>query len=530
MPESRDTLEKLTREPWRPSVNPWLITASVMLATFMEVLDTSVANVSLPHIAGSLSASLDESTWVLTSYLVSNAIVLPMTGWLSRAFGRKRFLLVCIAIFTFSSFLCGAATSLGMIIVARIFQGIGGGALQPTAQAILLESFPPNRRGAAMAAYAFGVVIAPIVGPTLGGWITDNYSWRWIFYINIPVGILAIFMISAFVEDPPYIRHARAGRLDVLGFSFLVLWLGTLQIILDKGQQVDWFAVTWMRWFAVVSVVSMIGFILWELRTPAPLVDLQVLKNRNLAVGTLLVTVVGAVLYSTIALLPLFLQNLMGYPALQSGLAVSPRGFGSIMLLPFVGWLSGRLDNRFLIATGFLLLAYATYDLGNINLEISMYNVVVPNVISGMALALLFVPLSTTTMGTLHQEQIGSAAGIYNLMRNIGGSVGISSATTLLARSAQAHQVSMVSHLTPYDPEYLRRLGEIQAAVSPQIGSQAASQVAVGHLYGTLLGQASLWSFVDNFRFYALLCLLSVPLVFLFRRVKPHGGPGAAVH
>src|ERR1044071_8528789 len=307
-------------EEWRPSFNPWLIAVSVMLATFMEVLDTSVANVALPHIAGNLSASTDQATWVLTSYLVSNAIVLPATGWLSARFGRKRLLIFCIGLFTAASFMCGAATSLPMLILARVIQGAGGGALQPIAQAVMLESFPPARRGAAMAVYGMGVVVAPIIGPTLGGWITDSYTWRWIFYINLPVGLLASFMANTFVEDPPYLKGQKPGRIDYTGFGLMALGLGALELTLDLGQQRDWFHSDLIVFTASVSALSILAFIAWELYTPEPIVNLRVFLNRNFAVGCALIASVGVVLYGSTALLPLFLQTLLGYPAVESGL------------------------------------------------------------------------------------------------------------------------------------------------------------------------------------------------------------------
>src|SRR5512135_2976493 len=310
-----------------------------MAATFMEILDTSVANVALPHIAGNLAATTEEATWVLTSYLVSNAIVLPITGWLGIYFGRRRLLTMCITIFTIASVLCGMAPSLGFLIVARIFQGIGGGALVPISQAVLLESFPPEKRGVAMATFGMGVVVAPILGPTLGGWITDNYSWRWIFNINLPVGILAVLMVQAFVEDPPYIKHAKIQRIDFAGFLLLALWLGTLQIVLDKGQQEDWFASEWIRWFAVISLVCCLGFVIRELCLGQPIVDLHVLRSRNFSAGVILITTLGAVLYGTTAALPIFLQTMMDYPALESGLALSPRGCGAFVMNFVVGHL-----------------------------------------------------------------------------------------------------------------------------------------------------------------------------------------------
>src|SRR5277367_2005438 len=318
-------------------VNPWLIAISVVLPTFMEVIDTSIASVALPHIAGSLSATTDEATWVLTSYLVANAIVLPASSWFSLKFGRKRFLITCIIIFTVSSFACGAAWSLGTILLARAVQGAGGGALQPLSQAILLESFPPDKRGMAMAVFALGVVVAPVLGPTLGGYLTDTYSWRWAFYINIPIGIFAIFMIMRFVQDPPYIKNAKPGKIDGIGLGMLAVWLGALQIILDKGQEDDWFGATWIRWTALLLAVSFIAFLWREFTHDKPLVDLRIMLNRNFGVGCIQIGVFGAVVYGMITILPLFYQTLLGYTALSAGLAVAPRGIGAIFAMPFVG-------------------------------------------------------------------------------------------------------------------------------------------------------------------------------------------------
>jgi DHA2 family multidrug resistance protein len=516
-------------EMWKPSFNPWLIAASVMLATFMEVLDTSVANVSLPHIAGSLSATTDESTWVLTSYLVSNAIILPAANWLGHYFGRKRFLIVCIAIFTLSSALCGAAGSLGLLLFARVLQGAGGGALQPIAQAVLLESFPAEKRGSAMAVYGLGVVVAPIIGPTLGGWITDNYSWRWIFYINVPIGILAVLMANAFVEDPPYIRNQRPGRIDYIGFGLMALGLATLQIVLDKGQEADWFSSSFITWATVFAVIALVAFVIWELRAKEPIVNLRVLANRNFAVGTALIASMGVVLYGTIALLPLFLQTLVGYPALQSGLAVSPRGIGAILSMIIVGRLVGKIDGRYLIMFGFVVLAFSTYLLTDIDLQISMGSIVWPQIISGLAMGFVFVPLTVMATGTLTNEQMGNATGIFNLMRNLGGSFGIAAVTTMLARGAQVHQAAMVSHLTPYDPAFQQRLHELATAFAAQGNPMTALQQVYGAVYGTLVKQATLLAYIDNFRLLAFLCLLCVPAALLFKKVKA-GRQAPAVH
>lgn len=513
---------------WTPSFNPWLIAAAVMLATFMEVLDTSVANVALPHIAGNLSATPEEATWVLTSYLVSNAIILPAANWLGRYFGRKRFLIVCIAIFTLSSAVCGAAGSLGMLIIARIAQGAGGGALQPIAQAVLMESFPREKRGSAMAVFGLGVVVAPIIGPTLGGWITDNYSWRWIFYINIPIGILAVFMANTFVEDPPYIRDQRPGRIDYFGFGLMALALGTMQLVLDKGQEDEWFASSFILWMTIMSVTAAIIFVIWELRSKEPIVDLRVLANRNFTVGTSLMIVLGIVLYGTIALLPLFLQTLMGYPAVESGMAVSPRGFGAVTSMLIVGRLINRVRGRYLVMFGFSVLAYSIYLFSKINLEISISSIVWPNIISGFAMGFIFVPLTTMALGTLNNEQMGNASGVFNLMRNTGGSVGIATVTTLLARGAQIHQAALVSHLTPYEPAFQERLRQIGGGLAARGGAMSSPQAYAG-IYGTLVRQATVLSYIDIFRVLSFLCLLCIPATLLFERVKKKSG-AVAMH
>jgi DHA2 family multidrug resistance protein len=514
-------------EAWTPSFNPWLIASAVMLATFMEVLDTSVANVSLPHIAGTLSASTEEATWVLTSYLVANAVILPITGWLSSYFGRKRLLITCIIIFTLSSALCGAATSMTMLIVARVLQGIGGGVLQPTAQAVLMESFPFEKRGQAMAVYAMGIIVAPIIGPTLGGWITDNYSWRWIFYINVPVGIAAVLMAMWFIENPPYLKRTKGSRIDYLGFALMTVCLATFQLVLDTGQQNDWFESKQIVLLSIISVVSLVAFVFRELTVEEPIVNLRVLANRNFGVGTLLMTIVGGVLYGTTALLPLFLQTLLGYPAVQSGLAVSPRGIGSMASMIIVGRLVGKIDSRWLMTFGFFVLAISMYMLAGVNLEIATSNIVWPNLINGFAMGFIFVPLTTTATGTLSREQMSNAAGIYSLMRNLGGGLGISAVTTLLARGAQQHQAMMVSHLTPYDPAFQERLQQLQHSFG---SSATATQQAYAVIYGTVVRQANLLAFVDNFRLLTYVCLACIPLVFLLKRVRGSGGGSSAMH
>ena len=518
MAESKGTTPP--HQQWIPTFNPWLIAVSVMLATVMEVLDTSVANVALPHISGNLSATTEEATWVLTSYLISNAIVLPATSWITKFVGRKRFLIICIVIFTMASALCGAAPNLAILIIARILQGLGGGALQPIAQAVLLESFPPAKRGAAMALYGMGVVVAPIIGPTLGGWITDNYSWRWIFYINLPVGAVAAFMANTFVEDPPYLKGQKPGRIDYIGFGLMALGLAALELTLDLGQQRDWFESPLIVFTASMSALSLISFVVWELYIDEPIVHLRVFLNRNFAVGCAMIASVGVVLYGSTALLPLFLQTLLGYPALQSGIAVSPRGFGSIMSMVVVGRLIGKVDSRWLIAFGFAVLGGSTYVFTGLNLYIAQTNIIYPMIVSGFALGFVFVPLTTMTMATLPQIEIGNASGIYNLMRNTGGSVGIAIMTTLLARNTQVHQAVLTTHTTQYDLAYQQLVQQITTALSASMDAVTAAQQATATVYGMVVRQAMVLSYVDNFRILAFLCFLCVPAAFIFKKVR----------
>jgi MFS transporter, DHA2 family, multidrug resistance protein len=516
-------------QQWVPAFNPWLIAVSVMLATVMEVLDTSVANVALPHIAGNLSATPEEATWVLTSYLISNAIILPATSWIGKYIGRKRFLIICIVVFTGASALCGAAPNLTVLIIARILQGMGGGALQPIAQAVLLESFPPAKRGAAMAIYGMGIVVAPIIGPTLGGWITDNYSWRWIFYINLPIGLLASFMANTFVEDPPYLKNQKPGRIDYTGFGLMALGLGALELTLDLGQQRDWFESSLIVFTAVFSAACILSFIAWELYTPEPIVNLRVFLNRNFAVGCSLIASVGVVLYGSTALLPLFLQTLLGYPAVESGFAVSPRGVGAIISMVIVGRLIGRVDARYLITFGFIVLSFSTYLFTFIDLEIAQTNIIIPMFISGVAMGFVFVPLTTIAMATLPQEQIGNASGIYNLMRNTGGSVGIAVMTTLLARSQQVHQVALTANVNEYNPAFAETFARLKANFMIHADPVTAAQQAYQAIYGMVSAQAAVLAYIDDFRLLSLLCVLCIPAGFLFKKVL-HAKPQAGAH
>jgi MFS transporter, DHA2 family, multidrug resistance protein len=513
--------------------NPWFIAAAVMLATFMEVLDTSIASVALPYIAGSLSASNDEATWVLTSYLVSNAIVLPASNWCSLKFGRKRFLMTCVTIFTISSFLCGAAPTLAFMLIARVIQGAGGGALQPLSQAILLESFPPAKRGAAMAVFAFGVVVAPVLGPTLGGWLTDTYSWRYAFYINIPVGMLALFMINRFVHDPSYIKDAKAKPFDKLGFGALVVWTGCLQVFLDKGQEDDWFGAVWLRWTFIFLVTGLIYWLYRSWFVKDPLVNLKVFKNRNFAVGTLLIFLFGVGIYSTVTVLPLFFQELLGYTAFTAGLVVAPRGIGAICGMPVIGYLSNKVDARYLLTFGFFVFGLTTLYFGNGTLEVSPTTLLMPILITGFALSFVFVPISTAAYGTLDNTQIGNASGIFNLMRNVGGSIGISVAQTLLTRRSAAHQNEIINQVPISGQQFQNSLHQAQQALTPYFGPANAGGAAGGGAAPTLLyqqlgAQALNWAFLDVFRWLSLLCFVAVATVWLLKKVRPGAGPAGA--
>ena len=501
--------------------NPWVIAIAVMLATFMEVLDTSIASVALPYIAGTLAASNSEATWVLTSYLIANAVVLPASNWFSLRFGRKRFLITCVILFTISSFFCGAAPSLGFLLLARVLQGAGGGALQPISQAVLLESFPPKKRGAAMAAFGFGVVVAPVLGPTLGGWLTDSFSWRYAFYINIPIGVLAVFMISRFVHDPPYVKHAKPGAFDNLGFGLLCLWSGCLQIILDKGQEVDWWSCTWLRWATLTLIVSLIWFIRHEWTKKKPLVDLRILaRNRNLAVGCTLVFMLGFAIYVTVAMMPLFYQEVLGYTALTAGLVVAPRGLGSMFGLPIVGFLTRRVDNRWLLTWGFGFFGLCTIWFANINPSIGPLTMLFPIVLTGFALSFLFVPIGNMATLTVTNEQMGNATGIFNLLRNIGGSIGISMAATMLTRRMAFHQTRIAGRV-PLNGLWLEQhIRQMSVYFAHHLGAAQGQPAALAALYMQMQRQALLWGFIDVFRWTALVGFTAVFVVWFFRRVS----------
>ncbi|HYM13636.1 MAG TPA: DHA2 family efflux MFS transporter permease subunit [Bryobacterales bacterium] len=515
--------------PAVPQVNPWIVAVAVMFSTFMEVLDTTVVNVSLPHIAGSLSATVDEATWALTSYLVANAIVLPITGWLANYFGRKRLLIAAVVGFTCASFLCGLAPTLPVLIFFRIVQGATGGCLQPLSQAVMLEAFRPEDRGKAMAFWGLGIVVAPMLGPVLGGWLTDSYSWRWIFYVNIPVGIASIVMTKLFIFDPPYIRRPSS-RIDYWGIGMLAVGIGALQIVLDKGQEEDWFSSHWIAALLVVSLVMLAVFLIHEWRAEHPVVDLRILKVRTYSTGVFLMTVLGFVLYGSLVLIPILLQTLLGYPALQAGIAMFPRGLGSFIAMPIVGAIMFRFDPRKLLGLGFLGASFTLFQLSWLNLNAGYWDIFWPQFIQGLSLALLFVPLTTITMDPIPKEAMGNATSIFNLMRNVGGSVGIAGATTMLARGAQRQVNILGAHVSPYSPQAQSLLERLRWAFFSRGADMAtATDRAHGALFGIVQRHATMISFLQTFRLLGIIFLATVPLLLLLKR-PAHRASGAAAH
>jgi DHA2 family multidrug resistance protein len=507
-------------DPASREINPWLIAIAVMSSTFMEVLDTTVVNVSLPHIAGNLSASTDEATWTLTSYLVANAIILSMTGWLASTFGRKRLLMLSVTGFTVASFFCGLAPTLPFLIFFRVIQGACGGGLQPLSQAILLESFPPEKRGQAMAFWALGIVVAPMLGPVAGGWLTDNYSWRWVFYINVPIGILAILLTQTFIFDPHYLRKESKG-IDYWGIGLLVVGMGALQIMLDKGQEDDWFGSHFIVILAVLAVIGLGGLIVRELKAEHPIIDLSVFRYRSYAIGTFIMTVVGFVLYGSTVLLPLLMQELLGYTATHAGITNLPRGMASFLFMPLVGYLTGKVDARKLLGAGFLVTALAMYLISLFSLGVASSNFWLPLTLQGAGLGLIFVPLTTVTNDPVPRERMGNATSIFNLMRNVGASIGISMVETMQVRRAQTHLNILGKYVNPGNPVARQTIDGMRALFMAQ-GKDAATanRQAYAAVWATVQQQAAMLSYNDTFRFLAGTFLLMLPLVFLMRKAK----------
>jgi DHA2 family multidrug resistance protein len=516
---------------WTGGRNPWAIALVVTMATFMEVLDTSIANVSLPHIAGNLSVSQDESTWVLTSYLVSNAIVLPISGWIASKLGRKRFYMMCVAMFTISSFLCGMAPNLGFLIFCRVLQGLGGGGLGPSEQSILADTFPPAKRGMAFAVYGMAVVLAPAIGPTLGGFITDHYNWRWVFFINVPVGIASLFLSNHFVTDPPHLKlmKERAGGIDYIGLSLIALGLGTLEVVLDKGQEDDWFHTPFIVWFSIIAAASLVSFVVWEWNHAHPVVDVRLFKSRNFATSNAMMLALGISLFGTTVLLPQYTQVLMGYSAQQAGMALSPGGFVVILLLPLVGTLVSKVDARYLIAVGFTVLSASMfYMTTHLYQGIDFKTAVLLRVYQSVGIAFLFVPINSLVYSGVPLEKNNAVSGIVNLSRNMGGDVGIAFVTTFIARRAQKHQMDLSSHTTHYSAAFEAKLNGMAAAIQ-HTGTSAADAMhrASAALYGQLVQQSMTLAYIDALKVLAIGTAFMVPLLAFTQKPKTGAAPAA---
>jgi MFS transporter, DHA2 family, multidrug resistance protein len=519
--------------PWAPKHNPWIIALTVTLATFMEVLDTSIANVALPHIAGNLSAGLDESTWVLSSYLVANAVILPISAWLAIQLGRKRFYMGCVVLFGISSLLCGLAPNLGMLIFFRVLQGLGGGGLAPSEQAILADTFPPAKRGMAFAIYGMAVVMAPAIGPTLGGYITDNFDWRWIFFINVPVAIISLILTSRLVEDPPYLKEAKrtTGRVDWPGLGLLAVGIGAAQVVLDKGEREDWFSSSFINFFVITSALCLLTAFFWELHHENPVVDIRLFRNRNFAVSCVMMFMLGVALFGGTVLIPQLVQTLMGYTAQQAGEVLSPGAIVIILLLPFIGMVVGKMDARRLIAFGWFLAALAMfYMTKTMNLGMSFHEVIMLRIYQMTGVAFLFVPIQTMCYVGIPPGKNNNVSGMTNLARNMGGSIGISLVTTLLARRGQFHQNRLAAHTSTYDPAFHSAVANLaQSFQSAGFDAVQATQMAYNRIYGALQAQASMLAYIDTIWIFAIAAALMAPLAFLMRRpVK--GGPAAPVH
>jgi DHA2 family multidrug resistance protein len=518
----------IDQDVWRPKYNPWLIAVVVALAAFMEVLDTSIANVALPYMAGNLGASNDQSTWVLTSYLVSNAIILPISGWLAGAFGRKRFFMSCLGIFTVSSLLCGLAPSLGLLLFFRVLQGAGGGGLQPMAQAILADTFPPQQRGLAFALYGITAIMAPTIGPTLGGWITFNYSWRWIFFINLPVGIATWFLVRRFVEDPPYLSRLKAAgvKLDYIGIALLTLGIGALQVLLDKGQEDDWFGSRFITTLVVVATVCLISLVIWEWFQKSPIIDVRMFKSYNFAVSNLMMFTLGILLFSSLVLMPQFLQTLLGYTSELAGLALSAGGLVLLFEMPIMGKLTTKIQARRLIAFGWLALSIAMYySTKRIDLQISFKAAATLRIAQVIGLGFLFVPISLVAYIGIAPEKNNAVAGIVNFMRNMGSSVGTSMVTTLIARRSQFHQARLVEHARPDNPNFQNTVnGLTERFAHSGLGAVEAQGRAYAQIYQNVQAQAGSLAYVDTFMVLAVGAAIMFFLTFILKRNDPGGG------
>jgi len=515
-------------EVWRPKYNPWLIAVVVALAAFMEVLDTSIANVALPYMAGNLGASNDQSTWVLTSYLVSNAIVLPISGWLAGAIGRKRFFMACLGVFTVSSLLCAVAPSLGLLLFFRVLQGAGGGGLQPMAQAILADTFPPQQRGLAFALYGITAIMAPTIGPTLGGWITFNYSWRWIFFINLPVGLATWFLVRRFVEDPPYLGRLKAAgvKLDYIGIALLTLGIGALQVLLDKGQEDDWFGSSFITTLVVVATVCLISLVIWEWYQKAPIIDVRMFRSFNFASSSLMMFTLGIMLFSSLVLMPQFLQTLLGYTSELAGLALSAGGVVLLIEMPIMGKLTTKVQARRLIAFGWLALSIAMYySTQRIDLQISFSAATWLRIAQVIGLGFLFVPITLVAYVGISPEKNNAVAGIVNFMRNMGSSVGTSLVTTLIARRSQFHQARLIEYTRAGNPNFQNSVnGLAQRLAHSGMSAPDAQMGAYARIYQSIQRQAGSLAYIDTFMVLCVGAAIMFFLAFILKKNDPGGG------
>jgi MFS transporter, DHA2 family, multidrug resistance protein len=529
-PESQTAPPPVAPSQQNPAhINPWIIAVAVMLSTFMEVLDTTVVNVSLPHIAGSLSATVDEATWTLTSYLVANAIILPLTGWLSNFFGRKRMLIMSVTGFTIASFACGLAPSLPFLIVCRVIQGACGGGLQPISQAVLLESFPPQDRGKAMGFWGLGIVVAPLLGPVLGGFLTDSYSWRWVFYINVPIGVISIIMTRLYVFDPAYIKRASS-RIDYWGIGMLAVGIGLLQVVLDKGQEKDWFATMWITVVAVAAVVALVAFLFRELMIDHPVVQLRVFKDRTYSTGVFLMSMLGVGLYGTTVLIPLILQTLLGYPALRAGIAMAPRGLGSFIAMPIVGLIMFKFDPRKMLALGLFVCALTLFQFSGLNRSAGYWDFFWPQLEMGLSLGLVFVPLTTITMSNIPKETMGNATSLFNLVRNLGGSIGISAVNTMELRLQQTNTNVLGAHVNALSASARNMMNMMEHAMASRGGDAvAASHQARAMIFGLVQREAAMISYNTIFKTLGVMFMALLPFILLMRRPSSKA-PAVAAH
>lgn len=495
-----------------------MVAIPTIFAAFMFVLDETVANVALPHMAGTFSATRDESMWIITFYLVASGVSIPTVDFFCKMVGRKNYFMLCTLVFTISSFLCGLAKSLDMMVFMRIIQGFAGGGLLPISQAILLEAFPKEARGKAMAVFGLVVVVAPIIGPVVGGWITDNWTWSWIFFINIPIGIFTLYISKLFLEDPPYAQKQKGVKIDNIGFLLLLIWLVTLQIMLDKGNNKDWFNSPFIMKMGITSLISGVSFFWWQLKAKNPLINLKVFRDKNFTIGTFVQVIIMGVLMASLVLLPQFLQNLMGYTALLSGLTIIPRGCGALISLVFCGYLSTKVDNRILAVIGLLFIGVAGTALGFLNLQISNINVAIPNFLFGVGMGFAMIPLVSLSVITLKNEQMTNASGIQNLVKNIGGAIGTSLAATFISRFSQIHQHYMVGNLNPLNPVFQAKFAATKGAIMQYTDPVSASYLAQYSLYGQMLKQSTLWGFMETFRIFGILAILIIPLLFFIKK------------